>query len=104
MSSILPARMLLAALSWIVLCKVALAAEPAKSPATSKWEKTITAFEEDDRKSPPPPGAVLFVGSSSIRLWNLKQSFPELTTLNRGFGGSQMSDAAAFARRIVTPY
>jgi lysophospholipase L1-like esterase len=80
------------------------AAKPDPAPAADKWEKTIAAFEAEDKASPPPTNAVLFVGSSSIRLWDLKKSFPELPTINRGFGGSQMADAARHAGRIVTPY
>jgi lysophospholipase L1-like esterase len=87
-----------------IFAAAALAAEPAApAKAESKWEKTITAFEEQDRKSPPAPGGVVFYGSSSIRLWDLAQAFPDLPTINRGFGGSQMSDAAQFAARVVTP-
>jgi len=41
---------------------------PAAEPSPSaKWERAIQAFEAADKKSPPPAGAVLFVGSSSIR-------------------------------------
>lgn len=76
----------------------------AQAPAADKWEQTIAAFEAEDAKSSPPKDAVLFVGSSSIRLWDLKKSFPELATINRGFGGSQMSDAAKYVQRIITPY
>ena len=36
---------------------------------SGKWEKEIRAFEEADKKSPPPQDAVLFIGSSSTRLW-----------------------------------
>ncbi len=76
----------------------------AQEPEADKWEKTIAAFEAADKKSPPPADAVLFVGSSSIRLWDLKASFPDQPTINRGFGGSQMSDVVKYAGRIVTPY
>src|SRR5262245_40086326 len=76
-----------------------LAADPA-----DRWEADIRKFEEADRKSPPAPGQVVFVGSSSIRQWKLKESFPDLQAINRGFGGSQLSDAARYAERIVTPY
>jgi lysophospholipase L1-like esterase len=69
--------------------------------APGKWEKDIAAFEAADAKSPPPKGAVLFVGSSSIRLWNLKESFPDLATINRGFGGSEISDSVRYVKRIV---
>jgi lysophospholipase L1-like esterase len=69
-----------------------------------RWEAAIAAFEAADKQSPPPQDAVLFVGSSSIRLWNLKESFPDIATINRGFGGSQMSDAARHARRLINVY
>ena len=80
------------------------AQEKSSAPAADKWEKAIAAFEAEDKKSPPPKDAVLFVGSSSIRLWDLKKWFPDFDTINRGFGGSQMPDAARHAHRIVTPY
>jgi lysophospholipase L1-like esterase len=58
-----------------------------------------------DRTNPPPRQAILFVGSSSIRLWpNLPQDFPGHQVIQRGFGGSELSDAVTFADRIVLPY
>lgn len=69
------------------------------------FQAEIAAFEASDRQSPPPPGAVLFVGSSSIRLWkSLAHDFPELTVINRGFGGSAIADSVRYAHRIVIPY
>ena len=80
------------------------AAEKKQSPE-ARWGKDIRAFEAADKTNPPPQGAVLFIGSSSIRLWtNLAQAFPGHKVLNRGFGGSQLSDSVAFVDRIVTPY
>jgi lysophospholipase L1-like esterase len=70
----------------------------------AKWESVIAAFETQDRSAPPPPGGIVFVGSSSIRLWDLKQSFPDLPVVNRGFGGSEIADSVHFADRIVIPY
>ena len=70
-----------------------------------KWEKAIVAFEENDRTNPPPKHAVLFTGSSTIVRWKtLAQDFPNHRVINRGFGGSQIADAAHFADRIVIPY
>jgi lysophospholipase L1-like esterase len=66
-----------------------------------KWEKAIAALEAQDAKSPPPSNAVLFAGSSSIRLWDLKKSFSDLATINRGFGGSQIVDSTHFAPRLI---
>jgi lysophospholipase L1-like esterase len=70
----------------------------------SKWQKDIAKFEAADEKSPPPKGAYLFIGSSSARMWDLKKSFPELKTINRGFGGSELEDSLFYADRILIPY
>lgn len=78
-------------------------AEAVRGPA--KWEPDIRAFEASDRTNPPPKGAILFIGSSSIRLWKtLASDFPGRAVINRGFGGSEVADSVFFADRIVLPY
>ena len=82
---------------------IELAARP--DPNSAQWEQDIRAFEEADHRAMPSPGGVLFVGSSSIRLWeSLARDFPGVTTINRGFGGSQLPDAVHYMDRIVLPY
>lgn len=73
----------------------------ASKPNFKKWEASIQKFEAQDKTSPPPKGANLFVGSSSIRMWKLDQSFPKFKTINRGFGGSEIADSVHFAERII---
>jgi lysophospholipase L1-like esterase len=68
------------------------------------WEETIQAFEEWDRKNSFPSDAVLFVGSSSIRMWSTRECFGQFDVINRGFGGSQISDVNYFTERIVLRY
>ena len=75
----------------------------AQETAPDKWEQEIAALEARDAKEMPPKGGVLFVGSSSIRLWDLKKSFPELGAVNHGFGGSQIADSVKHFQRLVTP-
>lgn len=70
----------------------------------SRWEKEIAAFERRDREKAPPKNPIVFVGSSSIRLWDLPKSFPHLSAVNRGFGGSHLADVVHFAPRIVLKY
>jgi lysophospholipase L1-like esterase len=83
----------------------ATAAEAPSQEALAKWEPEIRAFEEADRQHPPAPGGILFVGSSSIRMWRtLSRDFPDLPVINRGFGGSQIREVTAFVPRIVLPY
>ena len=75
------------------------------SPMTDSFEPEVRALEFLDRTCSFPPNPVLFVGSSSIRLWpNLPAAFPGWNVLNRGFGGSKMGDLLHFFPRLVTAY
>ena len=76
----------------------------AQEPGPARWESAIAAFEHQDQEALPAPGGILFVGSSSIRRWDLQQSFPDRRALNRGFGGSEVADALHYADRIILPY
>jgi lysophospholipase L1-like esterase len=67
----------------------------------ARWEKAIAAFERSDAKAAPAKNGLLFVGSSSIRLWKLSRSFPKLKPTNRGFGGSQIIDSVHFAEQLI---
>jgi lysophospholipase L1-like esterase len=74
------------------------------SQAPEFFESDIQAFEAQDRAAPTPPGAVVFYGSSSIRLWNsLAADMAPLRVVNRGFGGSQLSHLVHYVARAVTP-
>ncbi len=96
-------RALLLCLTLAALLGLSRAAAANRDPA--QWESEIRAFEAQDRAHPPAQGAVLFVGSSTIRYWtNLAECFPRLATIRRGFGGSHLTDSVAFADRIVIPY
>lgn len=66
-----------------------------------RWAKEMAAFARQDEAAPAAPGGIVFVGSSSIRLWDLEASFPGLPVLNRGFGGSEISDSVAHVDRLV---
>jgi lysophospholipase L1-like esterase len=69
-----------------------------------RWESAIQAFEKQDAEQAPPKNGIVFVGSSSIRKWDLKKWFPDRNVLNRGFGGSEVSDSLEFADRIIVKY
>ena len=81
---------------------------PPQIPAevsNTDWAQDMQRFAEQDQQQPPPQRAVLFVGSSSIRLWDsLAQDFPGVAVINRGFGGSEVRDSTWYADRIVYPY
>ncbi len=69
------------------------------------WEKTILKFESRDHLHPPEKNSILFIGSSSFTFWStLEQDMVPLPIINRGFGGSHMSDMVRYLDRIVLPY
>lgn len=87
--------------------------QPARAPheasavkPTLRWETAFAGFDAADAATPPAAGGVLFVGSSSIRLWSdLDQQFRHVPgVLNRGFGGSQLSDCVNHLNRLVIRY
>ena len=72
--------------------------------APEKWKASIDKFTAADAANPPPKGAILFAGSSSIVTWTtLKTDFPGKVILNRGFGGSELSDLLHYVDRVVIP-
>lgn len=92
---------------WVLASFLTLSARAAETnqPSHARWEPAIRAFEAGDIIKTPPTNAVVFVGSSSIRKWtNAPAQFPGHKIINRGFGGSHLSDSVAFADRIVIPY
>lgn len=78
----------------------------AAPPVDARWQASLDAFAAADLRQAPQPGGVLFVGSSSIRLWNdLETSFADQPiVIKRGFGGSQLLDCVKLVNRLVLPY
>ena len=70
-------------------------------PDPERLKTEIEAFRQWDAKNAVPANSVLFVGSSTIRLWPTAEGFPDLPVVNRGFGGSQISDANHYVEDVV---
>jgi hypothetical protein len=74
-------------------------------PSDAPFRDEILRFAQLDRESPPPACPVLFVGSSSIRLWSsLKEDMAPLPVLNRGFGGSTIAQSNMYRPRAIVFY
>ncbi len=112
-------RRTLAAVALLTLaaCSHAPAQLPATSPSRptvapaaasanlERFAPEIDAFDAADRASPPAPGGMVFVGSSTIRLWSsLADDFAGLPVINRGFGGSTFPEALHYLQRLVVRY
>ena len=92
-------------LAWLPGCpgSQVLALPPLSPP--NKWTAEIGAFDAQDATNPPPSKPIVFTGSSSFRMWKeLPQDYPGLRVVNRGFGGSQLSDVAEHFERVILRY
>ena len=68
------------------------------------FESEIRAFERLDSLEKPEKGQILLFGSSSMRLWKTyKTDLAGYKVVNRGFGGSEISDAVYYFERVVLP-
>ncbi len=74
--------------------------------AQNPFEREIKAYEKQDSLSMPAKGQVLFLGSSSFRLWkSFEADMKGLpASINRGFGGSTLADALYYFDRMVVKY
>ena len=81
-------------------------AAPTPSPAFARWQSSLDAFALNDKQQRPASDGVLFVGSSTIRLWpDLSQHLRQVPVLlHRGFGGSTMRDCNSLVRELVIQY
>ena len=75
-------------------------------PDPARFEDQIAAFEMADAKEMPPIGAIVCVGSSSMRGWHkhIADDLAPLTVIPRGFGGSNFNDLMYYLDRIVLKY
>lgn len=94
----------------ILVSVTSLLAEEQKSPAAypdpAKFESEIQKYEAADAEQMPPAGAIVALGSSTVRLWSeeIGKDLAPLTIIPRGFGGSNMNDALFFSERIAIRY
>ncbi len=99
-----------------MLCALCLSAQASEAPAVDHqapladrvnadpafpFSNEIAAFAKADAGDPAPSGGILFLGSSSIRLWNIGGSFPDRPVVNRGFGGATTADVLHYYARLL---
>jgi lysophospholipase L1-like esterase len=71
---------------------------------TAKWKDELERIAASDKAQPAESGGVIFVGSSSIRLWDLEKSFPGKGYVNHGFGGSEIVDSTYYFDELVAKH
>lgn len=69
------------------------------------FQKTIDEYSAQREKGEHGNPDVLFVGSSSFRLYiGFEEDYAGLNAVNLGFGGSQLSDVLYFFDELIEPY
>ena len=70
------------------------------------FENEIKEFKKQDSVNAPAPGGILFIGSSSIRMWtDLQQRFPDKPIIRRGVGGSELQQwVKYYVPYLIYPY
>lgn len=82
-----------------------LSCDDAEKPNPERWSGEVQKYLDQDDKQFPEPGRVVFVGSSSIRLWkSLEADMAPVPVLRRGLGGSIVRDATYYADTLIAPY
>ncbi|HPF38565.1 MAG TPA: SGNH/GDSL hydrolase family protein [Phycisphaerae bacterium] len=105
-------RRILAAVALFALIATILTTANADTPANKgkpapdpkRFAREIDDFKLWDRKNVWPDNGVLFAGSSSIRIWMTRESFPDLPVINRGFGGAEIPDMLHYYDNVIKPY
>lgn len=70
-----------------------------------KFESSIIQFEQEDQINGFHPDAIMFTGSSSIKMWTtLDVDMSPIPVVNRGFGGSTLPEVTYYADRIILPH
>ena len=65
----------------------------------------IKAFKKEDSLRFPGSGKILFAGSSSFTKWtDVQNYFPAYPIINRGFGGSSLTDLIYYAEDVIFKY
>jgi lysophospholipase L1-like esterase len=68
------------------------------------WQD-IQNFKKLDQETAPKKDAILLIGSSSFTKWtDVANYFPDKTIINRGFGGSRLTDLNFYANDLLNPY
>jgi lysophospholipase L1-like esterase len=88
-------------LSLIFTCALS-QANPNKEKSPLRYEKQMNQFDSLNVIEKDNENSILFIGSSYIRKWStIKEDLDYHDIINRGFGGSNITDVAYHIKRIA---
>ncbi len=98
--------MLLKSIAFVVCISLCFESPLSKyETAAAKWEPEIVKLEQSDQSEVADADDILFLGSSSIRLWKeIAQDMAPWSVVSRGYGGAKYSDLAIYVNRLVAAH
>jgi lysophospholipase L1-like esterase len=77
----------------------------AQTTSSIPFQEEINVFIKKDSIAMPADNSILFVGSSSFNYWkDISNYFPGYPIINRGFGGSSLTDIIHFNQETILKY
>ncbi len=77
----------------------------AQTTSAIPFQEEINVFIKNDSIQMPATNSILFVGSSSFNYWkDISNYFPGYAIINRGFGGSSLTDIIHFNQETILKY
>jgi lysophospholipase L1-like esterase len=77
----------------------------AQTISSIPFQHEIDVFIKNDSIQMPAANSILFVGSSSFNYWkDIRNYFPGYPIINRGFGGSSLTDVIYFNQETIIKY
>ena len=77
----------------------------AQTTTAIPFQDEIDVFIKKDSIAMPAANSILFVGSSSFNYWkDISNYFPGYPIINRGFGGSSLTDIIYFNQETILKY
>jgi lysophospholipase L1-like esterase len=77
----------------------------AQTVSSIPFQAEIDVFIKKDSIAMPAANSILFVGSSSFNYWkDISNYFPGYPIINRGFGGSSLTDIIHFNQETILKY
>ena len=77
----------------------------AQTTSAIPFQDEIDVFIKKDSIAMPAANSILFVGSSSFNYWkDISNYFPGYPIINRGFGGSSLTDIIYFNQETILKY
>ena len=98
---------LLAGIALVTLSSATRGELPASqvAEARARWSGAVEKLKARDAEEKHPEDSILFIGSSTIRMWeNIVQDMAPYHPIQRGYGGAKYGDLVVFAEEMISPH